>query len=44
MAEPSGITLRYVKGYPLGMLLACVATKAQVDHVAATAWKVQPVS
>ncbi len=44
VAEPSGITLRYVKGYPLGMLLACVATKAQVDQVAATAWKAQPVS
>ena len=43
ISEPQGITLRYANGFPLGMLLACVATAPPQKTLQTNPWRVLPV-
>ncbi|MFO0923444.1 MAG: hypothetical protein U0905_13250 [Pirellulales bacterium] len=43
LAEPNGITLRYVDDHPLGMLLATVVAPPRPGELVTRKWKVVPI-
>ena len=43
LAEPNGITLRYIDEHPLGMLLATVVAPPKPGELVTRKWKVFPI-